>query len=86
MVILTDYLGLSITATFGITIYQPPQFVGSVVKQIELMASNEAYYSLPVMVGIAGEYVVHEQSLPSFAKFNFPDYTFLPNRNSDLGV
>jgi hypothetical protein len=67
MVILTDYQGLSINATFGITIYQPPQFVGSVVKQIELFASNEAYYNLPVMTGIADEYVVHESSLPRFA-------------------
>lgn len=60
MVILTDYQGQSINATFGIVIYQPPQFVGSVVKQIELMASNEAYYSLPIMVGMIGEYVIHE--------------------------
>lgn len=60
MVILTDYQGLSTNATFGITIYQPPQFMGSVTKQIDLMASNEAYYSLPVMVGMPGEYVIHE--------------------------
>ena len=60
MVILTDYQGLSINATLGIVIYQPPQFVGSVVKQIELMASNEAYYSLPIMVGMTGEYMIHE--------------------------
>jgi len=60
--------------------------VGSVLKQIELFASNEAYYSLPVMTGIADEYVVHDSSLPRFAKFSFPDYTFMPNRLSDLGV
>jgi hypothetical protein len=50
------------------------------------MASNVAYYSLPVMPGMADEYVVHDLSLPRFATFSFPDYTFLPNRKSDLGV
>jgi hypothetical protein len=32
------------------------------------------------------EYVVHEISLPKFAAFKFPDYTFLPNQVSDLGL
>ncbi len=50
------------------------------------MASNEAWYSLPVIAGIPDEYVIHESSLPRFADFNFPDYSFLPNLKSDLGV
>jgi hypothetical protein len=49
------------------------------------MASNEANYTLPVMAGIAGEYVVHESPLPRFTVFIYPDYKFMPNRLSDLG-
>ncbi len=75
-VVLTDSHGGSTNATFGITVYQPPRFDGSVSKQIELMVSNQANYSLPVMQGMSDEYVVHEVSLPKFAAFNFPNYTF----------
>jgi hypothetical protein len=60
--------------------------VDAIVKQIDLMASTEAYYSLPVMEGIQGEYVTHESSLPRFVTFDFPNYKFLPNRISDLGL
>ncbi len=38
------------------------------------------------MAGIPSEYVVHESSLPRFAVFDFPEYTFLPNQKSDLGL
>jgi hypothetical protein len=86
MVILTDNQGLSINATFGILIYQPPKFVGKVEKYIELLASNEAFYTLPVMTGMAEDYVVHETLLPRFAVFKYPNYKFMPNRLSDLGV
>jgi hypothetical protein len=49
------------------------------------MVSNEANYTLPVMPGMAEEYVVHESPLPRFTLFSFPDYKFLPNRFNDLG-
>jgi hypothetical protein len=48
-VVLTDPLGLQVKAPFKFTVYEPSRFVGAVVKQIELMASNQAYYSLPVV-------------------------------------
>jgi len=50
------------------------------------MTSNEAFYSLPVMTGMAEEYVVHKSPLPRFAVFSYPDYKFMPKRLSDLGV
>jgi hypothetical protein len=50
------------------------------------MASNLGNYRLPVIEGMPGEYVVHEMPLPRFAAFKFPEYTFLPDRKSDLGV
>ncbi len=49
------------------------------------MANNMANYSLPIIVGMPEEYVVHEIPLPKFAAFKFPVYTFLPNQKSDLG-
>ncbi len=84
--ILKDNQGFSANSTFWITIYQPPLFIGKVAKQIDLIASKEASYSLPVRADMQDEYVVHEISLPRFAVFNFPHYTFLPDRKSDLGV
>jgi hypothetical protein len=50
------------------------------------MASNLANYSLPVMQGMLDEYVVHSPSLPSFVKFDFPLYTFNPDKNKYLGI
>ena len=32
------------------------------------------------------EYVTHDNTLPKFAIFDSPDYTFQPNRLSDLGI
>jgi hypothetical protein len=84
--VLTDQLGLFVKSTFKFTVYEPPKFVGAIVKQIDLMASNEGYYSLPIMEGLQGEYVTHESPLPRCATFDFPNYTFLPNRVSDLGL
>ncbi len=68
------------------SIYQPPLFTSNIPKQIDLKASNEALYSLPVREEMKDEYVVHLSSLPRFVRFDFPHYTFLPDRKSDLGV
>ncbi len=84
--ILKDPQGFSTNSTFIITIHQPPLFINKVVKLINLMASKETLYSLPVDREMQDEYIVHKISLPRFAVFNFPDYTFLPDRKSDLGV
>ena len=50
---------LSSNATFTLTVYAPPKFSTSVARQIDLMASHQAEYSLPVMPGLADEFVVH---------------------------
>jgi hypothetical protein len=49
------------------------------------MASTAAFYELPVIFGMPDEYVVHISPLPSFVKFNFPRYDFMPNNINDLG-
>ena len=50
------------------------------------MASNQAFYTLPIILGMKDEYVTHDTTLPQFAIFDSPDYIFQPNRLSDLGI
>ncbi len=88
--ILKDTQGLITSSVlvlaFRIIIHQPPLFIDKVAKLIYLIASKEDLYRLPVKTDMQGEYVVHKSSLPRFANFNFPNYTFLPDQKSDLGV
>ncbi len=50
------------------------------------MASNLANYSLPILLGMHDEYVIHSPSLPSFVKFDFPLYSFYPDKKKYLGI
>ena len=85
-VILTDSQGLSSNKSFNLLVYSAPRFIRSLAKQIDLIASKEANYSLPVNPNAVDEYIVHYPPLPSFVSFNFPEYTFQPNKISDLGI
>ena len=82
---MTDIQGYSSNRSFNLVVYSPPTFTASLSKQIDLMASNYDSYTLPVNIAAVGESVVH-QSLPSFATFNFPTYTFYPNKINYLGL
>ena len=59
MILFSDVPDSSINATFFMTIYQTPQFIEKIAKKLDLMASNEAKYSLPINYGAVGEYVIH---------------------------
>jgi hypothetical protein len=63
-----------------------PIFLGSLAKQIDLIASKQASYTLPVSPIAVDESIVHTSPLPSFVSFSFPEYTFEPNKISDLGL
>jgi hypothetical protein len=84
--ICSDSKGLSLNKIFNLVVYQPPKFASSVAKQIDLMSSNLNNYTLPIMEGIAGEYITHSSGLPRFVTFNSPQYIFFPDRVSDLGI
>jgi hypothetical protein len=49
-----------------------------IVKVIEVMASvqEEKIYRLPVDPGCTDCYVKHNESLPTFAEFEYPIYKF----------
>lgn len=49
-----------------------PILTASVPLMIDLMASKEEVYTLPVVAGGVGEYVKHVTNLPSFVTFTFP--------------
>ncbi len=85
-VILTDSQGLSSNKSLNLIVYSSPRFIGSLAKQIDLIASKETSYSLPINPFASDEYIVHSPPLPSFVSFNFPEYTFQPNKISDLGI
>jgi hypothetical protein len=50
------------------------------------MVNKLANYTLPVIEGIKGEYVIHNPALPIFTSFKFPTYFFKPMRKTDLGI
>jgi hypothetical protein len=82
----TDNQGLSASTTFSLIVYQPPKFTSSIAKQIDIMASNLANYTLPIMVGTPGEYIVHSPPLPRYATYDAPLYTFYPDKVSDVAT
>ncbi len=84
--ICTDNQGLSASTIFSLNVYQPPKFTSSIVKQIDLIASNLGNYTLPIMLGNPGEYIVHNSPLPRYASYDSPLYTFYPEKMSDLGI
>ena len=51
---LTDPTGIYVKVPFKFTVVEPPKFVSKLVKTLDLMASNEAYYILPVIEGSNG--------------------------------
>jgi hypothetical protein len=85
-VILTDQLGLSSSSIFYTTVLVYPKLTANVTQKIQLLASNNNSYSLPVVPGIPDERVIHTSGLPRFVNFIFPNYTFYPNLISDLGI
>jgi hypothetical protein len=84
--ICSDSKGLSINKKFTLTVYQAPKFASSVANKIDLISNNLDNYTLPIMDGIAGEYIIHSSSLPRFVTFNSPLYQFFPDKVSDLGI
>ena len=51
---LTDLTGIYVKEPFKFTVVEPPKFAGGLVKRLDLMASNVAYYTLPVNEGLNG--------------------------------
>jgi hypothetical protein len=49
------------------------------------MASTSSSYKLSFVEGTPDEKVSHKM-LPSFAKFKFPEYKFMPTKRSDVGI
>jgi hypothetical protein len=62
----------------------PPKFVEKLAKKMDIIASNQFKYQLPIS-GNKEEYVTHDTTLPSFIGFTFPEYAFSPFNISDLG-
>lgn len=50
------------------------------------MVNKIANYTLPVIEGIKGEYIIHNPALPRFTTFKFPLYIFKPMILTDLGI
>jgi len=73
-VTLTDQVGLNKSSLFFCTVI----IVANFTKNIELLASNNDSYSLPMVTGDPNEHVFHPTPLPRYADFNFPNYTFYP--------
>lgn len=47
---------------------------------------NSQKFYLPVLDNIPDEKVVHPSGLPNFVQFNFPVYTFYPERENQVGM
>jgi len=62
-----------------LTVYEPPKFTGSIIKQIDLFASKHENYTLPIMKNNPNEYIIHNPILPSFVTFESPLYYFHPD-------
>jgi hypothetical protein len=50
------------------------------------MVCSPFNFSLPVIEDDSDEKVLHPSGLPPFVKFNFPTYTFSPERPSEIGM
>jgi hypothetical protein len=83
---LTDLSGLITSSIFDSTVFVYPILNANVTQNFQLLASQNISYNLPVIAGIADEFVIHPNGLPRFVNFNFPNYTFYPNLVSDLGI
>ena len=79
-------MGLSGNKKFNLIVFQKPKFGSTIVNQINLISNKLRNYSLPVIEGIADEYIAHSSNLPRFVSFSFPTYKFLPDKVSDLGI
>jgi len=53
---------------------------------LEVPASNRFQYSLPMLLDLYDEHVLHLTTLPPFTTFNNPVYTFIPNSRNDVGL
>jgi hypothetical protein len=84
--ICSDNMGLTGNKTFSLIVYQRPKFSSTIPNQIDLIANNLEKFNLPVIEGISYENVSHSSGLPRFVTFNFPLYTFLPDKLTDLGI
>ncbi len=82
----TDNQNIKVDAVLNFLVANGPKFKGSVIQNINLIASNPASYTLPIFPGIVGENVNHTASLPPFVTFKSPLYEFLPNTVNDLGI
>ena len=77
-VVLTDPYGAYSNFQFKFSVFEIPKLTGPLAKNIEIMASNEVIYRLPVRFGMLDEYVTHDTTLPTFILFIYPLYIFRP--------
>jgi hypothetical protein len=70
--------------TFKIDIIRNPLLKVSI--KLDLMASKPYNFTLPFIQENSAEYVTHLRTLPSYASFNFPSYSFLPISLTDMGI
>ncbi len=80
-VILKREHGPSSNESFWLTVYEPPKFQSNLPRQLDLTICTTTNYSLPVP---ADYKVIHTSVLPNFAEFNYPVYTFSPDKPSQL--
>jgi len=80
-VILVGMQGLSSNQSFDLTVYEPPKFQSNLPKRLDLIACTPENYSLPAPADLR---VLHPSGLPDFVVFNYPVYTFSPDKLSHL--
>ena len=86
-IVLTDPLNALNKYPFEFKVRSPPVFARQLVKKLDIIASNQFIYQMPVPGNnIDDLYVIHDSTLPSFIQFTFPNYIFNPNKVSDLGI